>query len=229
MEIIIENRTFSYDMGCRLLKTRFNESPFEELKEFWDDIKPITFADVISRFDNVEDRRVAISCLGIEKVVKEINAELIDSKTIKKRTTWVGDDGNLIEKEFEDTYELYQVHSAALGVNDNRGNRNNGFLNYLRFKDTSTDREYLLWIDAQSVYTTNNDVRYVSSGENYGEKINAIQAIAWTIQTDIAKGSIEKIVRQGDCILIKEKKKVKRCSERHLTEKEYLKLLVAES
>lgn len=229
MEIIIENRTFSYDMGCRLLKTRFNESPFEELKEFWDDIKPITFSEALSSFDNVEDRRIAISSLRIEKVVKEIRAELIDSKTIKKKTTWVGDDGNLIEKKFKDTYELYEVHSSVLGVNDNRANRNNGFLNYLRFKDTSTDREYLLWIDAQSVYTTNNDVPYVSSGENYGRKINAIQAIAWTIQTDISKSSIEKIVRQGDCILIKEKKDAIRCSERHLTESEYLKLLVAES
>jgi len=229
MEIIIENRTFSYDMGCRLLKTRFNESPFEELKEFWDDIKPITFSEALSSFDNVEDRRIAISSLGIEKVVKEIRAELIDSKTIKKKTTWVGDDGEMIEKEFEDTYELYEVHSSVLGVNDKRANRNNGFLNYLRFKDTSTDREYLLWIDAQSVYTTNNDVRHTSSGENYGRKINAIQAIAWTIQTDISKSSIEKIVRQGDCILIKEKKDAIRCSERHLTESEYLKLLVAES
>jgi hypothetical protein len=216
-------------MGCRLLKTRFNESPFEELKEFWDDIKPITFSEALSSFDNVEDRRIAISSLGIEKVVKEIRAELIDSKTIKKKTTWVGDDGEMIEKEFEDTYELYEVHSSVLGVNDKRANRNNGFLNYLRFKDTSTDREYLLWIDAQSVYTTNNDVRHTSSGENYGRKINAIQAIAWTIQTDISKSSIEKIVRQGDCILIKEKKDAIRCSERHLTESEYLKLLVAES
>ena len=59
--------------------------------------------------------------------------------------------------------------------------------------------------------------------------LNAIQAIAWTIQTNIPEGGIEKIVRQGDCILIKPNTTERFRGERHLTEKEYKELLVAES
>jgi hypothetical protein len=47
--------------------------------------------------------------------------------------------------------------------------------------------------------------------------------------TNIEVGGIEKIVRQGDCILIKPKKNCVFGRERHLTEKEYINLLVAES
>ena len=93
----------------------------------------------------------------------------------------------------------------------------------------STDREYLIWVDLQSVYRTNNEDRW-SFNENK-HKINAIQCIAWTIQTDIAEGNIEKIIRQGDCILIKPKDITTKgkVHTRHLTEKEYKELLVAES
>jgi hypothetical protein len=62
------------------------------------------------------------------------------------------------------------------------------------------------------------------------KKIDAIDCIAWTIQTNIAQGGIEKIVRQGDCIMIKPKAKYETLGrERHLSKGEYLNLLVAES
>jgi hypothetical protein len=81
------------------------------------------------------------------------------------------------------------------------------------------------------VYKTNDerDSRWYSSGEDYGQKINAIEAIAWTIQTDLKKGDIDKIVRQGDCIMIKKKEGVSGGGTRHLTEEEYRTLITAES
>jgi sulfate adenylyltransferase subunit 1 (EFTu-like GTPase family) len=61
-------------------------------------------------------------------------------------------------------------------------------------------------------------------------QLNAIEAIAWTIQTNIGEDNIEKIVRQGDCIMIKPKNTKDAAGVvRHLTEKEYTTLLVAES
>jgi hypothetical protein len=99
----------------------------------------------------------------------------------------------------------------------------------VQFKDTSTDREYMLWVDVKSVYRTNNkdgSHDFIFSVD----KVNAIDCIAWSIQTDISKGNIEKIVRQGDCIMIKPINfKKGRVIKRHLTSKEYIKLLVAES
>lgn len=61
--------------------------------------------------------------------------------------------------------------------------------------------------------------------------VTAIQAIAWSITTNVAKGNIEKIIRQGDCILLKpiDMDIALLPTPRHLTADEYEKLLVAES
>jgi hypothetical protein len=49
------------------------------------------------------------------------------------------------------------------------------------------------------------------------------------MQTNVNMGNIEKIIRQGDCILIKPYDANGIGSVRHLTEDEYRTLLVAES
>lgn len=229
MKIIIENTRFDYNIGCRLLKTKYRNVPFKGLEDIWEDIVPISFKEIVSEIQNIEQRRIAVGCLGLENIYKEVNPTLIKSETISKETFWVGENGELIKKNFEDTYELYEVKGNVWGEGTDFGWRNPNNVHFVKCKDTSTDREYFIWVDAQSVYRTNNKDKWLSSSENFGEKITPIQAIAWTIQTDIEEGGIEKIVRQGDCVLIKKKKKSESGSVRHLTEKEYRKLLVAES
>jgi hypothetical protein len=229
MKIVINNVTFGYDTGCRLLKLKHKTCPIKDLEDIWEDIVPMTFKEIAKDLTNLEQRRVAISCLGIDNLVKEVEAKLLNKKTIKKQTTWVNDKGELINKKFNDTYELYEVSEKTLGI-ENSWNKGRS-VHYVKCKDTSTDREYLIWVNAESVYRTNDErgTRWYSSNEDYGKQINAIQAVAWTIQTDIEKGDIEKIVRQGDCIMIKKKSGVKSGSTRHLTEQEYLNLLELES
>jgi hypothetical protein len=229
MKIIIENTRFDYNIGCRLLKTKYRNVPFKGLEDIWEDIVPISFKEIVSEIQNIEQRRIAVGCLGLENIYKEVNPTLIKSETISKETFWVGENGELIKKNFEDTYELYEVKGNVWGEGTDFGWRNPNNVHFVKCKDTSTDREYFIWVDAQSVYRTNNKDKWLSSSENFGEKITPIQAIAWTIQTDIKEGGIEKIVRQGDCVLIKKKKKCENGSVRHLTEKEYRTLLVAES
>jgi hypothetical protein len=86
----------------------------------------------------------------------------------------------------------------------------------------------MLWVNASEVSKTNNDKGWWSSSDV--EKITPIQAIAWTFQTNVAIGDIDRIVRQGDCIMIKRKHNTTPLSiPRHLTEKEYRELLIAES
>ena len=229
MKIVINNTTFDYNIGCRLLKMKNGNVPFKELEDIWNDIEPMTFKEIAKDITNLEQRRVAISCLGIDNLIKEVKPKLIDKKTIKKQTTWVDESGNLINKKFNDTYELYEVTEKDLGI-DNSWNRDRK-VHYVKCKDTSTDREYLIWVDAESVYRTNDtrESKWYSGNEDYGKQINAIQAIAWTIQTNIPEEHIEKIIRQGDCILIKKKPESVIGNIRHLTEKEYLSLLVTES
>lgn len=226
MKIIINNLQFSYDIGCRILKTKYkDECPFKNLEDIWNDIQPMTFKEIAKNINNTEQRRVAIECLGIDRLVKEVNPILINQQTIKKQTTWIDKDGKLVNKKFSDTYQLYKVDGFVLAENMQNLFMRDAY--FVKCVDTSTDREYLIWVEPQSVYSTNNNRGWWTGND---ELINAIQSIAWTIQTNIPEGNIEKIIRQGDCILIKPKDtNIKNGRLRHLTENEYRELLVAES
>ena len=221
MKIVIQNRVFPYDLGCRVLKMKNkNVCPFEELEDIWDKILPLEFGD-IGRIQNVEERRIAFLYYDIEKLVKEVNPTLLKSETLEKETTWVNENGELVHKKFSDTYELYEVESRHLFKEFSR----NESFHFIKFKDTSTDREYMIWVDLRSV-TNNNTTR-----RGFTE-INPIQCIAWTITTNVPLGKIKEIIRQGDCILIKPKRGTELLSSvetRHLTEKEYRELLMTES
>jgi hypothetical protein len=225
MNIVISNTEFGYDTACRILKLKHKECPFPELEDIWEDIKPLTFKE-ISKIQNLEQRRVAFLSYGLDRLVKEVKPELINKKTLKKTTTWVSQTGELVTKKFNDTYELYKVAGSYFGKSDLSWQKTEDCY-YVKCKDTSTDREYLIWVDLKEVYRTNDPGSW-----NYSpDKVNAIQAIAWTIQTNIGEDNIDKIVRQGDCILIKPKNINNKgfVHTRHLTEKEYTTLLVAES
>jgi len=231
MKVVIGNVEFDYNIGCKLLKAKYKDVPFGGLEDIWEDIAPISFREIATEIKNVEQRRIAIGCIGLEAIVKEVKSKLIKTQTLKKETTWVTPDGNVVKHKFKDTYELWRVKGEdwSVGVSANWGARD---VYYVRCKDTSTDREYLLWVDAQDVARTNNPRHYTP--QNWEKSLTPIQAIAWTFQTNVPEGEIDRIVRQGDCIIIKRKSGSKNYKEkldtpRHLTEKEYRELLVAES
>jgi len=238
MKIIIENTEFDVDLGCKVAKLKYQDCPFTEVKDIWENIEPLTFRE-IAQIPNIEQRRIAVKCFGIENLVKSVNPTLLDRQTIKKTTTFVNRSGVLETKEFDDTYELYEVEGKFL----NNPTASDLFFRagalwsspenyyYVSCKDTSTDRQYLIWVDLQMIaksFRVKGDWDW--NWKNEIKNITATQAIAWTIQTNVAEGDIIKIIRQGDCILVKKKKDAKILdSWRHITEKEYLKLLVAES
>jgi len=228
-KIIIENIEFDVEKGKRLLKLKYNDCPFPQLESEWESIEPFTFEE-IAEFENLEERRVGILCLGIERLVEEVNPKLLNSETITKTNTYIDENGELVTKTFEDTYELYEVAGAKLSKNLDNWRRVQD-CHFVKCKDVSTEREYLIWVDIASVYRTNKGEREWFDAERDKNKVTAIQAIAWTIQTNIDEGNIKKIVRQGDCVLIKPKNSElpTLATPRHLTEKEYRKLMVAES
>ena len=226
-KIVISNVDFPFDLGCRVLKLKYkDECPMAQLEDFWNDIVPASFSD-IALLPNLEQRRIGIVHLGIDNIVKSVNPKLLSKETIKKQTSWINEQGELVEHKFNDTYELYEVDGEVFSQGIENSWRKMDNCHYIRCKDTSTDREYLIWVDLRSVYSTNE------LGSNWDfdmSKINPIHCIAWTIQTDVPQGNIAKIVRQGDCVMIKPKGTYTPLDKpRHLTEKEYLKLIVAES
>ena len=228
MKIVIENIKFDFEVGFRLLKLKHEECPYEELKDKWNSIEPLSFRE-ISEMDNLEQRRVGIICLGLERLVKEVNPKLLDTQTIEKVTNYLDTDGNLVTKKFSDTYELYEVKGENFSKPNERFVRIDD-CHFVKFKDTSTDREYMIWVDLRSVWNTNRKVGDYSYYDGERTKVNAIQCIAWTIQTNVSIGNVEKIIRQGDCIFVKPKdSSVEKDSVRHLTEQEYIDYLVSES
>lgn len=225
-KIVIDNVEFDFDNGCRLLKLKNgDECPFPQLEDFWNDIEPLTFKE-IAQFENLEQRRIGINHLGLERLIESVKPTLVDTKTIKKTTSWVNEKGEFETFDFDDTYELYKVSKDYFneGLDGWNGMRNDVY--YVRCKDTSTDREYLIWVDIGNVLRTNG-----KSTWNWNDKdLCAIESIAWTIQVDVKEGDIESILRQGDCILVKPKEGAEILKQaRHLKKDEYLNLLVAES
>lgn len=230
-KIVIENITFDLELGKRLLKLKYNTCPFPELESEWDNIQPISFAE-IAELDNLEERRVGVLCLGIERLAEQVSPTLLHKAVVKKTNTVVNEKGELETYEFDDVYELFEVNGDVFNKNQKNSWNRMRDCHFVKCKDTSTNREYMIWVDIASVFLTNNETKSYYDEERDRDKVNAVQAIAWTIQTNIAKGDIKKIVRQGDCVLIKPKNKkdlITLSQPRHLTEKEYLSLMVAES
>ena len=221
MAIITVNKVvFDFDLGAKLLKAKYKDVPFNGLEDIWNDIQPITVNDILTKLENIEQRRVALGIIGIEEVTKQLKSVLVDSETIRKTTTWVKPDGEMETFTFDDTYELFKIKSQDWTNTQFRGED----VYYIRFKDTSTDRTYMLWIDINSVGRTNK----ISPWSN--QLPRAIDCIAWSFTTNLELGSIKSIIRQGDCILYKPKRNAKYLeTPRHLTRNEYLELMEAES
>lgn len=235
----ISNITFPFDKGLIVLKHKVKqekkEEEYKDLYDAWKEVEPLTVQTALS-FENIEQRRVAIGLLGIEKIVSELKGELVGRETIRKTTMYVNPQGQLVNNEYDDTYELYRIDGNLLWGNAETDGpmvfrQQDNDVYFVKMYCTSTNREYLIWIHKDGVAQANS--RIVEGKSIIPKTINPIQAIAWTIQTNIPKGSIEKIIRQGDCIFLKPSTEY--CREehflptRHLSESEYRELLVAES
>jgi hypothetical protein len=225
-KIVIQNVVFPFDLGCRVLKLKGGDCPFDELSDFWNDIKPLTFKE-IAMLENLEQRRIGVEHLGIDNIVSEVNPILLDKTTLKKTTTWINEFGVEETINFDDTYELYKVSNNVLLSQEPNRWRRETFSYYVKFKDTSTDREYLIWVDLNSVY--NNNYKGWKSEEDMEKIVTAIDCIAWTITTNVAEGNIKRMLRQGDCVLIEPKEKEFLDEPRHITKEEYNTLLEVES
>jgi hypothetical protein len=225
-KIVIQNVVFPFDLGCRLLKLKGGDCPFDELSDFWNEIKPLTFKE-IAMLENLEQRRIGVEHLGIDNIVSEVNPILLDKTTLKKTTTWINEFGVEETINFDDTYELYKVsNNVLLSQEPNRWGRET-FSYYVKFKDTSTDREYLIWVNLRDVF--NNNYEGWKSEEEMEKIVTAIDCIAWTITTNVEKGNIKRMLRQGDCVLIEPKEKEFLDKPRHITKEEYNTLLEVES
>ncbi len=241
MKIIIDNLAFPYDSGLRILKAKYADCPMRELERIWDSIPEISFAYIVREFKDVERRRIAYTYLGLERMLKQLEPVSISRETVRKTTRWVEADGSFTERLYEDTYELSRVGWRQLyeGIDPHKasGVPHSRFQDryIVKCSDTSTGKGYALWVDIRDVYRTNSTGNGAEPEESMSQErlesmVTPIQAIAWTIMTDLAPRDILAILRQGDCVLFRKRPRCKRLpEERHLTEWEYRTLLREES
>lgn len=233
---IVDSRKMDYNTGVKLLKLKYRDlCPIPELEDIWSEVPVIGFKE-LAKLTNLEERRIGLKYLPIEDIVKEVNPILLNSQTLDKHTTWITEEDKLETKKYQDTYKLYKVTAQSLGIG--RGIRGtSGFDRYyVEFSCTSTGRKYFIWVDPDRIKAVNTESwkgKYPTApfwASRDEEFLTAIQAIAWTITTDVPIGEIQEIIRQGDCIFIKPKGPYEKLSEpRHLSEKEYLNFLTNES
>jgi hypothetical protein len=241
MKVIIDAREFPSELGLRILKAKHGDCTFKSLEDVWHSIPPLTFASIIDGLDDPDRRRIAFKHLGLQGMIEEVSPTLVSRETLQKSTTWVDADGTLTRHNFEDVYELYRVCFRNKDEEENSSklqrflSRNLTEQYFVKCWDTSTAKEYVIWVNMRAIYTNNLPKDKKNNANRLSEtglerKVTPVQAIAWTIRTDIEPGGIEAIVRQGDCVLLRTKPGAKRLeSPRHLTEEEYLTLMSDES
>jgi hypothetical protein len=242
VRVIISGQSFPGRTGLRILKLRHETCPFPQWQEAWDVLTPLTFREITEQIKDVERRRTAIAYLGIERLMTQIESKMIREETIEKITTWVDADGQIREHRFSDTYSLHRVRWTTLFgdltdetnllMNSNWNKPHNH--HFVKCKCASTGKEYILWVDLRQVYRTNHPEVTRQSLDDIGHwrierLVDPIEAIAWTFQTRLAKGSIEAIIRQGDCILMRPVINPVLDTNRHLTGEEYRTLMRSES
>lgn len=188
------------------------------VKESWDQIKPITVGEALQE-RNSERRRVMFDCIGVAKLFKQLNPELLDKKVVsKKRTRW-DENNRAYEHRFEDVYELYRIVGTELFEHEDRWRKPNDVY-AVRCWCTTTNREY--WIYVPEEIALGKTAR--SPGE---ENPDAIRSIAWTIRVDVSNP--KRIFRQGDIIVVEESEDSQTVEPYHLTAEQYLKLLFSET
>lgn len=235
--VIGGQRNFNLDMAMRLWKTKWGDDengfkvfhrnvikhPIMEpmgnyVKEFWNDINPISVEEAFKE-KNMEVRRVYFDCIGVEKLFRSLEPKLLDKQTLrKKRARW--DEKNKERMtEYNDIYELYQIDGNKLFQED--GNRSNVLSVFaVHCVCPSTDREYWIYVPQEAAIGT-------SAGSNSKGKPNAVAAIAWTIMLNISNP--KRILRQGDIIIAEYSEDSKEVPSYHISEEQYLKLMYSET
>lgn len=227
--------------ALRLWKTKYQDDirdffkdviTHDELQDFgqfveecWNKIQPFTVEDAL-KVENTEERRTYFDAIGIQKLFKELNPELLDRQVIKKvRARW-DDKFNEYEHGFEDVYELYKIEGKKLFEKDRWGREANPVY-AVRCWCTTTNREYWLYVDERAALGD----RWWDT--EISQKPDAIRAIAWTVRIDVPEENVEKIYRQGDIIVVKMKDSAKLTEYTfrpyHLDKDQYLKLMYSET
>lgn len=222
----VENHTgVSHDVALRIWKTMYSSFDeflkrviiYEGMQEFadhcasvWKETKTLTVPEAFKE-SNLELRRLCFKAIGIEKMFKELEPEMVHREVLQFNNITYDAKNQPTMSIINDIYELYRIKGEKLFPEEKlEFRRKNADTYAVRCWCTTTKREYWIYVP-----------RWV------GEQKDAIEAIAWTFQLNIRNP--EYIVRQGDIIIAKESKDSIEVGLYHLTKDLYLKYLRCQS
>lgn len=217
--------TFVVPTMIELLEFEFDiKLPSEEIVKSW--IEPFTVKEALG-LANEEQKRIAMSVFNAEQILSDGDLKSVGKETLTKtHPRWtVGADGEMSEETvtFEDTYELFIGN-----INNSRGV--NAVYGIVKCKDTSTEREYYLFVDVATKRDRNREILEYTK--------DPIEAIALTFRLPVPHEKLniddvyDSIYRQGDVIMSKLKPEYvghKMTIDKPLTRKQYCDMIVTES
>lgn len=216
----------SHDHALKIWKTMYkdfndfvkNVIKSESMQDFadycasiWKEIPVLKAQDAFAE-PNLEMRRLFFKAIGVEKMFKELEPELVNEQTlVLNNMTWNESDKSMDIVIIHDKYELYKIKGDKLFPEEkSEWRRGNADTYAVRCWCTTTNREYWIYVP-----------------RHIGEKNDAVEAIAWTVQLPITNP--EAIYRQGDVIIAKAGPDSKETRLYHLDKETYISKLVAQS
>lgn len=188
------------------------------VEDMWETIVPVSVEEAL-REQNAERRRVMFDCIGVARLFKELNPELLDRQAISKTRTRWDQDFKAWQHVFEDVYELYKIDGNKLFRQENSWRQPSDVF-AVRCWCTTTGREYWIYVPEETAVGR-------SRWPSQGTAPDAIRAIAWTIRIDITNP--KRIFRQGDFIVVEESPDSQQAAPYHLGREQYLNLFYSET
>lgn len=178
--------------------------------QMWDSIEDITATEAFA-LKNVEIRRLYFKAIGVAEMFSELEPELIHKTILDKQGLSWDEKDKEMSTPITDMYELYKIQGSKLFPEESSSWRQENATVYaVRCWCSTTKREYWIYVP-----------KYI------GEKGDALEAIAWTVQLNITNPAY--IHRQGDVIIAKASPESKECTPYHLEASQYKSLLISAS
>jgi len=235
-KIVKDRYVIDYTTSVRILKTKYLTDGLDDmlkdypplkndefLVEQWDNIQPLTLADVLKE-PSLEKRRGILEYLRLQYLVYD-DAEVVDTcKIITKQKVWNREGILLEDGTLENVYHLVRVHASKL------------FPEASRRRNTGNDYIYAVKV----VCPTTGHVFYINVSSPTAQsphcqpgKYSALNALASLTFCPITNP--KSMYRQGDIFIFRRSRKddpggkSEPCTPYPLTGEQFVKLMVAQS
>ncbi len=183
MKVVIDDTYFTMSHGKRLLKTRYPACVFPSIRRQWDDLRPMGFREILNTFEDPQERSVAIHCLPLSELLKDISGFVVSHESHSQDICVVNDDGSMDIRQAFVHYRLACIplsllESSMVNVMSDEADPDQWFV--LRH-EMGSEIEHIRWIGS------------ADPGDG-SHPPKPLEALSRNIRTYLAEGDISRIV-----------------------------------